>query len=222
MVLNWLDLVIIGWLALGAIKGILGGFVRSGVRIAGFLAAAALLYPYSQVIGGKLASIPSLADGATTWLRRSGALPQEMAQFPAGEAVDRTRRVLADLNLPAISMVAPSGMTLEEYVVTLFLQFLLGGIIFLVLLAVVYLMADLLGSALQGILGRLPLFGPINRIGGAALGIGEHAVMAALIIGLVAPVIQHFPGSAGRLISNAASVEPLLTLFRSLYRLAGL
>lgn len=223
MALNWLDLIILGWVGLGSIKGFFNGFVRIGIRIAGFLVAVSILYPFSQKLGERLASAPGLVERVSSWLRHSGAIPHEMARFPAGEGIDSFPALFQNLNLPAVSMppVSP-GMTVEEYLVRLVLPFLFGGMVFLVFVTIVYFLADALGSVLQGIMGLLPLFGVANRVGGAALGIGEHTILAAVAVGLAAPVLQLFPGAAGEAIRGAASVDPLLTLFRALSRLAGL
>lgn len=219
---NWLDLLILGWLALGAIRGIFSGLIRSSMRIVAFLLAAGFLYPVSQSLGGRLATVPGLADRAASWLQRSGALPDELARLPADYAVDYVSTLLAKFSLPSGSMpIASPGSSVEVYVGKVLLQLLFGGMIFLLLLGAVYLLADVAGAALQAILGRLPFLGFINRLGGAALGIGEHAIIAALVVGVIAPILSSVPGGASDVIRSSAGVEPLITMFRGLARLVG-
>lgn len=223
MALNWLDVMILGWLAVGAIRGIARGFVKTGTRIVGFLVAIAVLYPASQSLGGRLAGAPGVADHVSAWLRQTGILPHDMEQIPANEAIGRVHDLLAKLNLPAISIpAAATDITMEQYAVQLLLHFLFVIAIFLAFLGVILLIADGLGSVLQGLLGRLPLFGSANRLAGAVLGVGEHAILAAVVVGLLTPVLLTFPGNASRIIRGAATVEPLLKMFQGLLRVAGL
>lgn len=223
MTSNWFDLAILGWLTVGALKGLASGLIRSGMRIAAFLLAAGLFYPVAQSLGGRIAGIPGLADRATSWFKRSGALPDDLARLPASDAAEYMGALMTKLNLPTSGLpVMSPGSSLEEYVARVLLQILLGFVIFIAFLGVAYVVADIAGAALQTVLGRLPLVGLANRIGGAALGLGEHTVIAALVVGLAAPILGSFPEGVGSVIKGSGSAEPLLTLFGWLAGLVGL
>lgn len=224
MIGNWLDAVLLAWLALGALRGFAAGLYRAGARLVGLVASLVLAARYAHAGAGWLAA----HTGAEQVIRRlvvnGGFIPPEAARLPAREGLQALSGLMGQLPVPpGLSLPSASpGEMLGEYLVAVLSSLVLDLVAFLGIVAVVNGIANLAGWLLQGTLGRLPLLGGLGRIGGAVLGLAQTTLSAAVAAGLLAPVLRLLSPAAAVVLAHSALVPPLVRVYRLFLSVGGL
>lgn len=220
--MSWVDIVILGWLALGAFKGFRAGLFRSVARLAGFFvsiilamrnAPTAALFLQEQTAAGKIVS--SLVE-------RTGMVPPEAADLPAEQAVKAFTGLLA--GLPGFGSwsipTAAAGMTFGEYIQGLVTFLVLETLAFLLIIVGVYLVVDLVGRLLQGMFRLVPGGWVVNNGVGLVFGLAESAVVASLVVGALSPLLRLIPQQADSgPLSESLTAPTLLRLYQWLVAL---
>ncbi len=193
--MNWLDLVIILFIAWGALKGFSLGLIRTFFGTVGLVAGLAGAYWYAPQLGEFLDRQYQLVDWATTFFQDRVS----PSSFPDGNLAasyhEAFARYLTKMGYVRVS--ADFGAIVYEGLGNLVVEALSFLLIFVVIRVVLGLAAS--------VLHRTVAWGPVaglNRLTGLIFGAAQNAVILALGLGLVTPFL-----SVGLLQPLAAGIE---------------
>lgn len=190
--MNWLDLVVIALLVLGAFRGLRRGLIRSVLGLAGLvlgLVLASQLYrPLADYLELHYGTVSRMASGISPHL----PLASTVASAPAGES---GALVSAIENLPLPELVSrylltiseqaaalPSAATVGEALSHLLAASIVGVLCFVAVFAATQVVALLLSAAISGLVSVTPLV-IVDRLAGLALGALYVGVILTLVIG---------------------------------------
>ena len=184
--MHWLDLVLAGYLILGALYGLRRGLVWVGFSLLGYLVGIIV------------------ADHTAKPLTRLVT-----AAVPLHRWVDRY--------LPSPASHIP-GARLEAWNLT---HTILALVVFLVIVGALEFVGRTVGTvATQGV-RVFRLTEVLNKIGGIAVGILEHALVAGLIMSLLLAVPAIRSSSVSRSINSAPMAHTLIGAFHHIAKLPG-
>jgi hypothetical protein len=240
----WLQsFTVVDYVILGILLTALGiGWARGLVELlTGFV-----VFVVSTTVAGRY------ADDVVTWLNRlwgvrerlAGVierrlnLPPEAYKVNAGAIPwERVLEWLRDLPLPDEYKMAlahwvadwsqtAGNKTVGEYVVQQFAGGVLHTLVFMVMVFVLGWLLALAGKLVSDQTKELPLVGTTNRLLGASVTVTETAVMLAVVIGMIVPMLSIYGmGQFGTVIGGAQLTPHFLDLFRwlrgTLFGLAG-
>lgn len=212
--MNWVDWSMAGIVGILALAGLRRGFIKSLVGLAsqiGSLVAAFLLtrpvsifleqrFHLAGQLGGMLArhlrlpadfsrtAITNLDTGQLWAMLNNSGLPEQYKDAVMTWVADSPAQV---------------NVTLARFIQDSLGMLLLNAITFIGLMMLTRLVIALLGHGVYGTVHALGA-GPLDHLGGFALGAGQGVIMCALILGLGMPLLG--VGSAS-LVSDAVSLS---------------
>lgn len=199
--MNWVDvvaLVILGW---GAVHGFRQGFVRTFLRLAGYLAAAVFAAFYSFPLVELLDRRVGLVSPVRGLLERYLPLPASMQalNLPAQQFADPVLwinrlslpPVLADVVARYLGATGgpalPRGITGTQVIYQLLAAWVLASLAFILLLWAGRVLINLVVGILSRMVSLSPL-GGLDRVAGLLAGLAYSGGVLAVAFGLLAPL----------------------------------
>lgn len=167
--MNWIDYAIIAFLALGLLSGLRKGFILSVSNIACIIAAIFVAKNYYKDIALYLIQNTAMEDKTVKFLQEKNVMGGFLQGMMKSNPVFAfSNSFTADFNSFAsvliINAIAMIGIFLAvRFVLTLVEKYLVG-------------------------ISELPGLRDLNRLGGAALGLGKSVLILLLVFAVVAPV----------------------------------
>jgi len=229
---TWLDYAVVAFLVLGAIAGFRRGFASMLMGALGHLVAAAVaVWMLPRAVSWADARYSLLARLESV-VARYVVIPVEVARIEiAGSPADRLMEWVDRLNLPVqyTEMVqnqmgwllgflrALECDTLGALLYRLLALLILEAGAFLVLFLAVRVFWALLFSPLVGAEDGRP--GVTDRLAGAVCGVVRNGVVAAVILGLLSPLVSTVSPEMQQLVGSSRIALRLISAF---YYLTGL
>lgn len=114
-------------------------------------------------------------------------------------------KVVATKFLPAIhatNIFGPASSTVQPYI--------LDALAFLLIVIGVEAVVNLVALAISAKRIDFPVVGPLNRFLGMALGLGEHLIIASIILFVATPLLGHTHTFLGQAIANSSLYTHLM------------
>lgn len=184
--MDWVDLVLIGYLVLGALYGLRRGLVWVGFSLAGYIVGVLVADHMSK----PLTKLVVTAAPIRRWVEHY---------------------------LPAPAAAVP-GARLQAWHLA---HTLIGLIVFLVIVGALEFVGRTVGSAVSQGVSAFRVTSFLNRIGGVAVGVAEHGVVAGLILTLLMTVPALGHTSVSTEIHRAPLASSLMGWFGHIAKLPG-
>lgn len=225
-----IDIVIMAWLALGALGGLKSGLFRTLTRVVGYFLAIYLAGVYAASVAHLLDERLHVARFLAGIIGNQHIVPMILDSQPASALpMDKLPQVLEQAHVPAsqrdlfvswwqgATAPGPGGQppSIAGAIYVLLGRAVTQAVAFTLVFAVVGLVVEVVGRMLQETVGRLPAFALANRLGGLGLGLAQSALFLALFLGMVVPLADILPVLGwARHVQDSALAAPFLSLFR--------
>lgn len=194
--LDWAMAVIVALMAVGGLRR---GLVRSVVGLASQIGALIAAYLLTRPVSLTLEERFGLAGRLGSMLGRYIHLPADFGRTTVTNlSTGQLWTMLSDSGLPehykdaVMAWVADSpakaSVTLARFIHESLGMLLLNALTFIGLVLVARLVIGLVGRGVSGTVHALGA-GPLDRLGGLALGAGQGVILCALILGLGLPLL---------------------------------
>jgi uncharacterized membrane protein required for colicin V production len=218
--MNWLDWTMVAIVGLMALGGLRRGFIKSLVGLASQVGSLVAAFLLTRPVSIFLEERFHLAGQLGTILARHLRLPADFGRTTITNLnTGQLWAMLTESGLPeqykdaVMTWVADSpakaNITLARFIQDSLGMLLLNAITFFALMMLVRLVIALLGYGVSGTVNALGA-GPLDHLGGFALGAAQGAIICALILGLGMPLMGVDSASGVSAAVNASRFAPPL------------
>ncbi|MHB1125597.1 MAG: CvpA family protein [Bacillota bacterium] len=203
--MNYIDILILIIIALGAFKGYRRGLIVTLGGLAGYAASLVVAVMYAPALGKALTDRFHWTDRVALFLQDKLPIPQAVSSIRLnGESGAVTNDVISSMGLPAPLMERLQQMlstgeysTVGQALTHLLANYLIQGVAFLLLACAAALIIRALVRMVAGGLRR-SFLGTVDRFGGFVLGIITPVLSLSIMLGLIMPMIavsSRLPGT---------------------------
>jgi uncharacterized membrane protein required for colicin V production len=226
--LTTVDYVLIGILAVAAGWGYMSGGIAYLTGMVSFILASTIVGRYTDQIANFLGKNLGMQAKMAAAVSEKLGMPAAAAYTPAaGINQAQWAQMLAQLPLPAhyrdalaaqlahyAHTASAAGASVAQVVVDQLVQNILHGLAFFGGIMVLGFTFSLVGRLLSGVINKIPLVGPANRLLGAAIGLLGGVVAVMLIVAVVGPAMQVSGSAWGAAIMNAKLAPAFLSIWK--------